>query len=47
MRYHWDTISACVPPATIMKSLLAAGFVDVDRRGSLGVFSEYRAHKPG
>ncbi len=47
MRYYWDTIAACVPPATIMKSLQAAGFVDVDRRVSLGVFSEYRANKPG
>ena len=47
MRYYWDTIAACVPPATIMKSLQAAGFIDVDRRVSLGVFSEYRANKPG
>jgi hypothetical protein len=30
-----------------MKSLQAAGFIDVDRRVSLGVFSEYRAKKPG
>jgi demethylmenaquinone methyltransferase/2-methoxy-6-polyprenyl-1,4-benzoquinol methylase len=47
MRYYWDTIAACVPPATIIKSLQAAGFIDVDRRVSMGVFSEYRANKPG
>lgn len=47
MRYYWDTIAACVPPAAIMKSLEAAGFIDVDRRMTLGVFAEYRARKPG
>jgi demethylmenaquinone methyltransferase / 2-methoxy-6-polyprenyl-1,4-benzoquinol methylase len=46
MRYHWDTIAACVPPATIMSAITAAGFVDVDRRVELGIFSEYRARKP-
>jgi demethylmenaquinone methyltransferase/2-methoxy-6-polyprenyl-1,4-benzoquinol methylase len=46
MRYHWDTIAACVPPAAIMSALTAAGFVDVDRRLDLGIFSEYRARKP-
>jgi demethylmenaquinone methyltransferase/2-methoxy-6-polyprenyl-1,4-benzoquinol methylase len=47
MRYYWDTIAACVPPASIMQALAAAGFVDVDRHLELGVFSEYRARKPG
>jgi demethylmenaquinone methyltransferase/2-methoxy-6-polyprenyl-1,4-benzoquinol methylase len=47
MRYYWDTIAACVPPASIMQALAAAGFVDVDRYVELGVFSEYRARKPG
>jgi demethylmenaquinone methyltransferase/2-methoxy-6-polyprenyl-1,4-benzoquinol methylase len=47
MRYYWDTIAACVPPAAIMKELSAAGFVDVDRYVELGIFSEYRARKPG
>ena len=47
MRYHWDTIAACVPPVSIMQALRAAGFVDVDRFVELGVFSEYRARKPG
>jgi demethylmenaquinone methyltransferase/2-methoxy-6-polyprenyl-1,4-benzoquinol methylase len=46
MRYHWDTIAACVGPADIINSLTAAGFVDVDRVVELGVFSEYRARKP-
>jgi len=47
MRYYWDTIAACVPPESIMQALSAAGLVDVDRHVELGVFSEYRARKPG
>lgn len=46
MRYYWDTIAACVPPATIMSALAGAGFVAVNRRVELGIFSEYRARKP-
>jgi demethylmenaquinone methyltransferase/2-methoxy-6-polyprenyl-1,4-benzoquinol methylase len=46
MRYHFDTIAACVPPAQIIGALSAAGFVDVERRVDLGFFSEYRARKP-
>jgi demethylmenaquinone methyltransferase/2-methoxy-6-polyprenyl-1,4-benzoquinol methylase len=45
MRYYWDTIAACVPPAGILQALTAAGFVDVDRYVELGIFSEYRARK--
>jgi demethylmenaquinone methyltransferase/2-methoxy-6-polyprenyl-1,4-benzoquinol methylase len=47
MRYHWDTITACVAPVAIMQALGAAGFVAVDRHVELGIFSEYRARKPG
>ena len=46
MRYYWDTIEACVPPATILSALSAAGFVDVSRHVELGIFSEFRAVKP-
>lgn len=46
MRYYWDTIEACVPPASILDELTAAGFVDVIRYVEHGVFSEYRASKP-
>jgi demethylmenaquinone methyltransferase/2-methoxy-6-polyprenyl-1,4-benzoquinol methylase len=45
-RYHWDTIAACVPPAVIIGALTAAGFIEVERRLELGIFSEYRARKP-
>ncbi len=45
MRYYWDTIAACIPPAGILQALTAAGFVDVDRYVELGIFSEYRARK--
>jgi demethylmenaquinone methyltransferase/2-methoxy-6-polyprenyl-1,4-benzoquinol methylase len=47
MRYYWDTIEACVPPESILNALTAAGFVDVVRYVEHGVFSEYRARKPG
>jgi demethylmenaquinone methyltransferase / 2-methoxy-6-polyprenyl-1,4-benzoquinol methylase len=46
MRYHWDTIAACVPPMTILAALGAAGFVDAERHVELGVVSAYYARKP-
>ena len=46
MRYYWDTIEMCVPPATILAAIRAAGFLDVERRVELGIFSEYCAAKP-
>lgn len=44
-RYYWDTIEACIPPATVMATLRAAGFTDVQRTTELGIFSEYTATK--
>jgi demethylmenaquinone methyltransferase/2-methoxy-6-polyprenyl-1,4-benzoquinol methylase len=46
MRYYWDTIEACVPPADILTALAAAGFTDVKRHVLNGQFSEYSAIKP-
>lgn len=43
MEYYWDTIEACVPPATITSALAEAGFAESDRHVELGIFSEYRA----
>jgi demethylmenaquinone methyltransferase / 2-methoxy-6-polyprenyl-1,4-benzoquinol methylase len=45
MRYYWDTIEACVPPADILAALSAAGFTDVKRHVLNGMFSEYSAIK--
>ena len=45
-RYYWDTIEACIPPERVMQALSAAGFRDVRRHASLGVFSSYTASKP-
>jgi demethylmenaquinone methyltransferase/2-methoxy-6-polyprenyl-1,4-benzoquinol methylase len=45
MRYYWDTIEACVPPAVIMRGIESAGFSQVSRHVELGIFSEYRACK--
>lgn len=46
MRYYWDTIEACVPPAQVMQALADAGFTQVTRHVELGIFSEYVAVKP-
>ena len=45
MRYHWDTIEACVPPARVMATLEYAGFTDVHRHVAAGIFSEYQGRK--
>ena len=45
-RYYWDTIEACVPPATVLRALMDAGFEKVQRRVEVGIFSEYTAIKP-
>jgi demethylmenaquinone methyltransferase/2-methoxy-6-polyprenyl-1,4-benzoquinol methylase len=43
MRYYWDTIEACAAPSVIMAAIREAGFVEVNRAVSLGIFSEYCA----
>jgi demethylmenaquinone methyltransferase/2-methoxy-6-polyprenyl-1,4-benzoquinol methylase len=45
MRFYWDTIEACVPPAEVLASLMRAGFADPRRALILGMFSEYVARK--
>ena len=47
MRYFWETIQACVPPARIQQALHDAGFVRVRRNLVLGLFSEYLGRVPG
>jgi demethylmenaquinone methyltransferase/2-methoxy-6-polyprenyl-1,4-benzoquinol methylase len=46
MRYYWDTIDACVPPAVIQRSLAQAGFVQVACETQLGIFRAYSARRP-
>ena len=46
MRYYWDTIAACVPPQSILRTIAEAGFVDTEHQVDLGIFSAYRARKP-
>lgn len=49
-RYYWDTIDACAPPARVLATLEAAGFVGVHRHiehRALSVLAEYQAVKPG
>jgi demethylmenaquinone methyltransferase/2-methoxy-6-polyprenyl-1,4-benzoquinol methylase len=47
MRYYWDTIEACVPPAEILAALGTAGFTGARRHVLNGMFSEYSAVKSG
>ncbi|HXT41573.1 MAG TPA: class I SAM-dependent methyltransferase [Candidatus Angelobacter sp.] len=45
MEYYWATIAECVPPASILSALSCAGFVDVARRTTGRVLSEYQGTK--
>ena len=45
MRYYWDTIEHCVPPAAILKALEEAGFKQVQRKVVIGMMSEYSGVK--
>jgi len=46
LRYYWATTRDCVPPDIILLSMQSAGFRDVQRTVSLGIFSEYAAVIP-
>ena len=46
MKYYWDTIDECVPPAMILAALQQTGFVEVQHRVVGGCLSEYVAVKP-
>ena len=41
MVYFWETMDACVPPATVLQELRAAGFSRVACHRQLGIFSAY------
>ncbi len=43
MRYYWETMDTCVPPATVVDALAAAGFAEPGRDSQLAIFSEYHA----
>jgi demethylmenaquinone methyltransferase/2-methoxy-6-polyprenyl-1,4-benzoquinol methylase len=45
LKYYWETIEACVPPALILESLTRAGFTDAKRDSRFGMLSEYTAVK--
>jgi demethylmenaquinone methyltransferase/2-methoxy-6-polyprenyl-1,4-benzoquinol methylase len=47
MRYYWDTIASCVPPAAVLAALHAAGFQATARQGMGGLLTEYHARWPG
>jgi len=44
-KYCWESHEQCVPPETILSAIKQAGFDDVRRTVTIGVFSEYRATK--
>ncbi len=43
MKFYWDTIVHCVPPAMVLAALQRSGFVDAKRTVMQGIFSEYTA----
>ncbi len=45
MRYYWETMDACVSPASVLAALRNAGLTEVQRNSALGLFSEYTAVK--
>lgn len=45
MLYYWETMEACVPPATVLAALRTVGLAEVKRDTALGLFSEYTAVK--
>lgn len=45
MRYYWETMDACVPPASVLAALHAAGLIEVNRTTQATLFSEYTAVK--
>jgi len=45
MFYYWETMDACVPPASVLAALGAAGLTEVKRKIVFGLFSEYSAVK--
>lgn len=47
MRYFWDTIETCVPPAMIEGALAGAGFTQVACEVQLGIFRAYRGSAGG
>ncbi len=46
MKYYWDTIAHCVPPAMILGVLKSSGFIDIQHRVRGGLLSEYLGLKP-
>ncbi|MDB5415667.1 MAG: dimethylmenaquinone methyltransferase [Rubritepida sp.] len=45
MRYYWDTIEACVPPAEIMRHLRESGLEQVGCETSVRIFRAYSAQR--
>lgn len=45
MSYYWDTTDTCVAPSDILSALERAGFRNVDRKVTFGIFSDYIARK--
>jgi len=46
MQYYWETMDNMVDPEIVLESLRQAGFVQIEHRVLLSVFSEYVATKP-
>jgi demethylmenaquinone methyltransferase/2-methoxy-6-polyprenyl-1,4-benzoquinol methylase len=47
MRYFWDTVRTCVPPATIVYAMRRAGFDEARCETEHGLFRAFLGRKPG
>jgi len=47
MQYYWETMDNMVGPQVVLQTLEDCGFVKIEHRVLLSVFSEYVAIKPG
>jgi demethylmenaquinone methyltransferase/2-methoxy-6-polyprenyl-1,4-benzoquinol methylase len=46
MRYHWDTIEACVPPEAIQAAMRSAGLAEVRSEVQFGIMRAYIGRRP-
>ena len=46
LQFYWATIAECVPPETILETLAASGLVQVERRRTGSLLSDYFGVKP-
>ena len=46
VRYYWETMDACVPPARVLEAMRSSGLQEVKCSTRFQLFTEYTAVKP-